>query len=50
MATTQTLPELGSLEPNVHGYREFTLGRFHFARDEYFAHIAWPHGSHMIPV
>jgi hypothetical protein len=50
MATTQTLPELGSLEPNAHGYREFTLGRFAFTRDEYFAHIGWPHGRHMIPV
>ncbi len=46
---TQTLPELGSLEPNQHGYREFTLGKFTFNRDEYFAHIAWPKGTHMIP-
>jgi len=46
---TQTLPELGSLEPNQHGYREFTLGKFTFNRDGYFAHIAWPKGTHMIP-
>ena len=49
MATTQSLPELGSLEPNQHGYREFTLGQFRFTRDEYFAYVAWPQGSHMIP-
>ena len=50
MTTTQTLPELGTLEPNKHGYRDFTLGKFTFARDDYFAHIGWPQGSHMIPV
>ncbi len=49
MATTQTLPELGSLEPNKHGYRDFTLGKFSFTRDEYFAHVHWPQASHMIP-
>ena len=42
---TQSLPELGSLEPNQHGYREFTLGKFTFNRDGYFAHIAWPKGT-----
>ena len=41
---TQTLPELGSIEPNQHGYREFTLGKFTFNRDEYFAHIALAQG------
>ena len=25
----------------VHGYREFSIGSFHFRRDEYFAHITW---------
>ena len=38
--TTDTLPELGSIEPNQHGYRDFTLGKFSFSRDEYFAHVA----------
>jgi hypothetical protein len=50
MARTQPIPELGSVEPNQHGYREFTLGQFSFARDEYFAHVRWPQASHMIPV
>ena len=49
MATTQTLPELGSLEANKHGYRDFTLGKFGFSRDEHFVHVSWPHGTHMIP-
>ena len=44
---TQSLPELGSLEPNKHGYRDFTLGKFTFSRDGYFAHITWPKGNHM---
>jgi len=26
---------------NTHGYDDFTLGGFNFARDEYFAHITW---------
>jgi hypothetical protein len=32
------------------GYRWFSLGRYNFARDEYFAHISWPDGSHTISV
>src|SRR5437867_13262444 len=48
--TTDTLPELGSIEPNQHGYREFTLGKFFFTRDEYFAHVRRPNGTHMLPV
>src|SRR2546430_3229736 len=48
--TTATLPEIGSIEPNQHGYRTFTLGSFGFSRDEYFAHVVWPKGRHMLPV
>src|SRR5438477_10713101 len=48
--TTATLPEIGSIEPNRHGYRTFTLGSFAFSRDEYFAHVVWPKGRHMLPV
>ena len=46
--TTDTLPELGSIEPNQHGYRDFTLGKFSFSRDEYFVHVRWPNGTHML--
>jgi hypothetical protein len=35
---------------NEYGYQSFTVGGFRFERDEYFAHIAWPGGSHMMPV
>ncbi len=36
--------------PNSQGYRSFTLGAFRFERDEYFVHIVWPKGRHMMPV
>jgi hypothetical protein len=36
--------------PNSEGYREFTLGQFTFKRDEYFAYIGWPTGSHIMSV
>jgi len=32
------------------GYREFDLGKFHFRRDEFFAHISWPTGQHIMSV
>ena len=34
--------------PNAHGYRTFSLGEFTFSRDEYFVHIKWPTGSHVM--
>ncbi len=37
-------------EPNTLGYRDYTLGEFQFRRDEYFAYITWPTGSHMMSV
>jgi hypothetical protein len=36
--------------PNPQGYQEFTLGAFSFRRDEYFAYITWPTGSHIMSV
>jgi hypothetical protein len=35
---------------NDYGYRSFAVGGFKFERDEYFAHIAWPGGTHTMPV
>jgi len=32
------------------GYQTFTIGKFTFERDEYFAHISYPGGRHMMPV
>ena len=31
------------------GYQIHTIGQFNFQRDEYFAHIKYPGGSHIIP-
>jgi hypothetical protein len=42
METTKTLA-------NEAGYLPFKLGGFSFARDEYFVHIGWPGGGHMLP-
>src|SRR5271170_4119801 len=37
-------------DANEYEYRSFQLGGFHFHRDEYFAHISWPGGSHTTAV
>ena len=37
-----------SSAPNEQGYRGFTLGGFTFSRDEFFVHIIWPTGTHLI--
>ena len=36
--------------PNRQGYRSFAVGAFRFERDEYFVHIVWPKGRHLMPV
>jgi hypothetical protein len=36
--------------PNAQGYKTFTLGGFTFSRDEYFATVEWPTGSHQMAV
>ena len=35
---------------NENGYQSFEIGSFTFQRDEYFARISWPGGSHVMPV
>ena len=45
-----TIGETGSIDPNAHGYRVFTLGGFRFERDLYFAGVRWPKGEHLLPV
>ena len=32
------------------GYQTFKIGKFSFDRDEYFAHIEYPGGRHIMPV
>ncbi len=46
-----TLIDVTASEPHeIYGYRDFKLGNFSFHRDEYFAHIRWPKGSHTIDI
>ncbi len=35
---------------NETGYRAFRAGGFVFRRDEYFARLSWPGGSHIVPI
>jgi hypothetical protein len=35
---------------NACGYREYALGGFTFARDEFFAHVTWPTGTHTMSI
>src|ERR1051325_2558563 len=35
---------------NVNGYQSFEAGSSTFKRDEYFARITWPTGSHVVPI
>jgi hypothetical protein len=37
-------------EVNEHGYHSFTLGGFTFMRDEFFAHVEWPTGRHVLSI
>jgi hypothetical protein len=39
-----------AVQHNPHGYRRFSLGEFTFERDEFFAHISWPTGSHVMSI
>lgn len=43
-------PNVQASTPNAQGYREFSLGGFHFRRDEFFAHVTWPTGMHVLSV
>ena len=36
--------------PNDAGYQTFSIGGFTFSRDEYFATITWPTGTHQIAI
>jgi hypothetical protein len=35
---------------NALGYQSFSIGEFRFTRDEYFAHIYYPGGRHIMPI
>jgi len=49
MSTTESAA-VAAGEPNEHGYRTYTLGGFTFGRDEFFAHITWPTGTHVMSI
>ena len=44
---TTTEAKVDAGEPNEFGYRTFRLGEFEFSRNEYFAYVRWPTGSHV---
>lgn len=50
MTQTADASAVRTLPSNEDGYRGFQLGEFTFTRDEYFAHITWPTGSHTMSV
>ena len=50
MAATKQSTKQSDNSVNDFGYRSFALGGFKFERDEYFAHITWPDGTHSMPV
>lgn len=49
MSAVET-PAVQASEPNKFGYCDFKLGNFTFKRDEYFAHVTWPTGSHVMSI
>src|SRR5687768_4094720 len=48
MSTVATTPQ--TLTDKGLGYKTHSIGGFTFARDEYFAHIFYPGGRHMMPI
>src|SRR5215831_6714819 len=48
--TATEAPDIAASAPNEQGYKDFSLGGFTFRRDEFFAHITWPTGSHVLSV
>jgi Hydroquinone 1,2-dioxygenase large subunit N-terminal len=50
MTETTSTADVRAGDPNANGYRSYALGEFTFDRDEYFAHITWPTGSHVLSI
>jgi len=50
MATVTATPATSETRCVALGYKPFTAGKFRFERDEYFAHIFFPNGRHMMPI
>ncbi|MGH8981196.1 MAG: hydroxyquinol 1,2-dioxygenase, partial [Acidimicrobiales bacterium] len=49
-STTEASEPAGSQGKNAHGYHRFAIGGFEFERDEFFAHIRWSTGAHVMSV
>lgn len=49
MSSSQA-PVVKTSGPNDFGYNNYSLGNFEFSRDEYFAHVTWPTGSHSLSI
>src|SRR6267142_7126573 len=49
MSTARILNETPAPARDL-GYQTFSIGKFRFERDEYFAHIFFPHGRHIMPI
>jgi hypothetical protein len=48
--STATISRTGAAPSRVLGYKTFSIGKIHFQRDEYFAHITCPKRLHIIPI
>jgi hypothetical protein len=48
--SSETSPTIQQSNPGELGYRDYALGGFQFRRDEFFVHISWPTGSHVLAI
>jgi Hydroquinone 1,2-dioxygenase large subunit N-terminal len=50
MTATESAPAVRAGGVNEFGYRPYELGEFIFWRDEFFVHISWPTGGHVMSI
>jgi len=48
--STATIPTSETARGKSLGYKAYDASKFHFERDEYFAHISYPKGTHIMPI
>ena len=48
--STATISRITAAPGRVLGYKTFSIGKVHFERDEYSAHITGPKRLHIIPI
>src|SRR5438128_9037888 len=49
MSTARILNDAPATRRDL-GYQTFSIGKFRFERDEYFAHVYFPYGRHIMPI